>query len=105
MYRLSSCELGLRTNGGAQGTQYRWRSRQGRPNALLLPKEIERHCRPDGEGDALLRRAITHLHLSARAYHRVLKVARTIADLAQSEVLAAGHVAEAVGYRRGMDRM
>ena len=80
-------------------------ARQGRPNALLLPKEIERHCRPDGEGDALLRRAITHLNLSARAYHRVLKVARTIADLAQSEVLAAGHVAEAVGYRRGMDRI
>ncbi|MEO8135406.1 MAG: ATP-dependent protease, partial [Betaproteobacteria bacterium] len=56
-------------------------------------------------GDALLRQAIALLNLSARAYHRVLKVARTIADLAEAESIAAGHVAEAVGYRRGMDRM
>jgi magnesium chelatase family protein len=78
-------------------------ARQGKPNALLTPTEIDRHCQPDGAGDALLRQAIARLNLSARAYHRVLKVARTIADLAQAEVLAAGHVAEAVGYRRGMD--
>jgi magnesium chelatase family protein len=80
-------------------------ARQGKPNALLTPKEIDRHCQPDAEGDALLRQAIARLNLSARAYHRVLKVARTIADLAQAEALASRHVAEAIGYRRGMDRV
>jgi magnesium chelatase family protein len=80
-------------------------ARQGKPNALLTPKEIDRHCQPDAEGDALLRHAIARLNLSARAYHRVLKVARTIADLAQAEALASRHVAEAIGYRRGMDRV
>jgi magnesium chelatase family protein len=80
-------------------------SRQGKPNALLTPKEIDRHCQPDAGGDALLRQAIARLNLSARAYHRVLKVARTIADLAQADALAASHVAEAIGYRRGMDRV
>jgi magnesium chelatase family protein len=78
-------------------------ARQGKANALLTPKEIDWHCQPDAEGDALLRRAIARLNLSARAYHRVLKVARTIADLARADALAASHVAEAIGYRRGMD--
>jgi len=52
----------------------------------------------------LLRQAITKLNLSARAYHRVLKLARTIADLAGSEAIAAAHVAEAIQYRK-LDRM
>ena len=63
------------------------------------------HCQLDSQGEALLRQAILHLNLSARAYHRVLKVARTIADLAQIETVDMPHVAEAIGYRRGMDRM
>jgi magnesium chelatase family protein len=80
------------------------RVRQGKPNAQLQPKEIERLCRPDAQGEALLKNAFARLSLSARAYHRILKVARTIADLAAAEDLAAGHVAEAIGYRR-LDRM
>ena len=79
--------------------------RQGKPNALLTPREIDRHCLPDAGGDALLRQAIARLNLSARAYHRVLKVARTIADLALAATLQANHVAEAIGYRRGMDHL
>ena len=71
---------------------------------VLTPKEIDRHCLPDAHGDALLRQAIARLHLSARAYHRVLKVARTIADLARVDALTASHVAKAIGYRRGIDR-
>jgi magnesium chelatase family protein len=78
--------------------------RQGKPNALLTASEIERHCQPDEAGDSLLRRAIARFNLSARAYHRVLKVARTIADLAEADALAASHISEAIGYRRGMDR-
>ena len=80
------------------------RVRQGKLNAQLQPKEIERLCRPDAQGEALLKNAFARLSLSARAYHRILKVARTIADLAAAEDLAASHVAEAIGYRR-LDRM
>jgi len=77
--------------------------RQGKSNALLGVKEIEAVCRPDAGGEALLRQAIGRLNLSARAYHRVLKVARTIADLAGSSGVATAHVAEAIQYRR-LDR-
>jgi magnesium chelatase family protein len=79
-------------------------TRQGKPNARLAPREVEAHCVPDAKGAALLAHAMTRLSLSARAYHRILKVARTIADLAGSASIAAPHVAEAVAYRR-FDRM
>jgi magnesium chelatase family protein len=74
--------------------------RQGRPNALLSVKEIEIHCIAEPKGEQLARQAITRLGLSARAYHRILKVARTIADLAGAATISAAHVAEAVQYRR-----
>src|SRR5881296_121957 len=74
--------------------------RQGKPNSQLQPKEVERWCAPDAPGEALLKNAFARLSLSARAYHRILKVARTIADLAAAETLSAAHVAEAIGYRR-----
>jgi len=57
----------------------------------------------DAESEALLKQAFARLSLSARAYHRILKVARTIADLAAADALSASHVAEAVSYRR-LDR-
>jgi len=82
----------------------RQRARQGKPNAQLQPREIERLCRLDARGEALLKRALARLSLSARAYHRILKVARTIADLAGDEEIGAPHVAEAIGYRR-LDRL
>jgi magnesium chelatase family protein len=56
-------------------------------------------CRPDAQGKALLRQAVERIGLSARGYDRVLKVARTIADLAGAEAVAADHVAEAIQYR------
>jgi magnesium chelatase family protein len=74
--------------------------RQGHPNALLEPGAIDRHCTTDREGDRLLRHALARLLLSARAYHRVLRVARTIADLAGAATIAAEHIAEAIQYRR-----
>ncbi len=79
-------------------------ARQAKPNARLSSREIESHCAPDTAGAALLAQAMARLSLSARAYHRILKVARTIADLAGSPGIAAPHVAEAVAYRR-FDRM
>jgi magnesium chelatase family protein len=74
--------------------------RQGVANALLGPGEIDRVCATDREGDQLLRHALARLLLSARAYHRVLRVARSIADLAGRAEIAAEHVAEAIQYRR-----
>lgn len=79
-------------------------ARQGKPNGRLQPREVERLCQPDAHAEALLRNAFARLSLSARAYHRILKVARTIADLGGSDDLEAAHVAEAIGYRR-MERM
>lgn len=75
-------------------------TRQGKPNAQLTANEIDTICAPDTQGAALLQQAITRLNLSARAYHRVLKVARTIADLADDKNIVAPHIAEAVQYRR-----
>ncbi len=74
--------------------------RQGKANAALGTKEIENYCEPDEVGQGLLKSAIAKLDLSARAYHRILKVARTIADMAGDDDIASVHIAEAVQYRR-----
>ena len=74
--------------------------RQGKTNSELGVKETERYCRPDGKGELLIRQAIGTLNLSARAYHRVLRMARSIADLEQSPKITSDHVAEAIQYRR-----
>ena len=76
--------------------------RQGKPNAQLTPTEIDTHCTPDAAGASLLGQALARLNLSARAYHRVLKVARSIADLGGVNQIGAAHIAEAVQYRRGL---
>ena len=86
-----------------EAARQRQLTRQGKPNAQLTVTEIDALCAPDVQGAALLQQAITRLNLSARAYHRVLKVARSIADLAGSENILTSHIAEAVQYRR-MDR-
>ena len=77
-------------------------ARQGVANAFLEAGAIDERCHPDAEGALLLRTAMTRLGWSARAYHRVLKVARTVADLEASDPVLAHHVAEAIGYRRGL---
>ncbi len=77
--------------------------RQGKNNNRLGPREIERFCAAEEKAGALLKQAIGKLHLSARAYHRVLKLARTIADLAGEATIGVTHVAEAIQYRR-LDR-
>jgi magnesium chelatase family protein len=83
--------------GAARGRQL---ERQGRPNGVLSTAEVDRHCAPDAHGARLLEQAVSRLGFSARAYHRVLKVARTIADLAGDRDIAAADVAEAIQYRR-----
>ena len=80
-------------------------SRNGTPycNGRLGSEEMRRWCLPGSEGRRLVRRAVRALGLSARGYHRILRVARTIADLGESEGVRAPHVAEAIQYRSPAD--
>ncbi|MGB9673601.1 MAG: ATP-binding protein, partial [Anaerolineales bacterium] len=68
-------------------------------NAEMSPAQVRRYCVLDEAGKNLMRTAMSRLQLSARAYHRVLKLARTIADLAGADVINAVHLAEALQYR------
>jgi magnesium chelatase family protein len=72
-------------------------------NAQMGARDLKRHCRINSDGEKLLETAINKLGLSARAYSRVLKVSRTIADLAGSEEIQSAHIAEAIQYR-SLDR-
>ncbi len=72
-------------------------------NAHMTARDLRRHCRLTAPVEILLRDAVTRLGLSARAYHRVLKIARTIADLDQAAELTTAHVSEAIQYR-SLDR-
>jgi magnesium chelatase family protein len=72
-------------------------------NAQMGSAQVRQFCRLDEESEQLLKNAFTRLHLSARAYDRVLKVARTIADLEESETIRINHLAEALQYR-SLDR-
>jgi magnesium chelatase family protein len=76
--------------------------RQGYANSLLNTRAIDTYCRADQRGEALLQQAMQKFSWSARAYHRVLKLARTIADLAGSELIQPPHIAEAIQYRRAL---
>jgi magnesium chelatase family protein len=69
----------------------------------MRPREIRQHCALDSGGAALLQAAVHSLNLSARAYDRILKVARTIADLEQANRIEAPHLQEAISYR-SLDR-
>jgi magnesium chelatase family protein len=72
-------------------------------NAHMAPRDLRSFCRVSDAADGLLKSAITRLRLSARAYHRILKIARTLADLVGSADIQPAHVSEAVQYR-SLDR-
>lgn len=96
----SSGETSLTIQSRVETAHQRQLARQQKANARLSVTEIDTFCTPDAEGLALLQQAISRLNLSARAYHRVLKVARTIADMEDSTTVSVAHIAEAVQYRR-----
>ncbi len=75
-------------------------ARQGKPNAQLTSRDVSQHATPDEHGEVLLKQAISRLGLSARGYHRILKIARSIADLAGEARVLSRHIAEAIQYRR-----
>ncbi|MCI0666964.1 MAG: YifB family Mg chelatase-like AAA ATPase [Methylococcaceae bacterium] len=77
--------------------------RCGQANAALTATEIKKYCRLSDAAHDLIEQAMNRFGLSNRAYHRILKVARTIADLAASENIELNHVSEAIGYRK-LDR-
>jgi magnesium chelatase family protein len=81
----------------------RYREERASSNAELEPRQLERYCAVTEEADRLLKLAIQELGFSARAYHKSLKVARTIADLEDKDGIEAAHISEAIGYR-ALDR-
>jgi len=99
----SSQAIRQRIEGARQRQGERFAGRNLYCNAHMTPKDLREHCTLSEEAKGLLRAAINQLSLSARAYDRILKVARTIADLEGAEAIGLAHMAEAVQYR-SLDR-
>ena len=96
----SSAAIRARVVRAREVQAVRFRGAQGvHTNAMMNAAMLREYCRPDAASAALLERARERLNLSARAYDRILKVARTIADLDGSEKIVAHHLAEAIQYR------
>ncbi len=94
----SSADVRARVNAARERQRARFAD-SSRCNARMQTKELRQFCAPDAEGDALLKAAFDTMHLSARSYDRILRVARTIADLEGSDAIRADHIAEAIQYR------
>jgi magnesium chelatase family protein len=95
----SSGEIRKRVTRARQIQSQRFKDSPVYSNARMNPRQTREFCVLDREAENILKSAIVHLKLSARAYDKVLKVARTIADLEGSEIILARHVAEATQYR------
>ena len=99
----SSSEIRQRVLKARVKQMSRFDGRQFKTNRFLRPKELKQYCKLDSKGQRLVGMAIRELGLSARAYFKILKIGRTIADLAGEEAMGEDHVAEAIQYR-ALDR-
>jgi magnesium chelatase family protein len=79
--------------------QERFRGTRLTCNAEMTPNEVREYCQVEESSQGLLKAAMQQLNLSARAFHRILKLARTIADMEKSDIISASHLAEAIQYR------
>ena len=95
----SSSEIRERVNRARAVQTARYKDKGITANAHMGQPELKAHCRLDEDAEALMKGAFDRLGLTARSYDRILRVARTIADLDESEQIEAGHLAEAIGYR------
>jgi magnesium chelatase family protein len=75
-------------------------TRYGQPNHMMDNRAVDRFCQLDKIGEQVMQQAMERLGLSARAFHRILKISRTIADLAEEETISPAYLKEAIGYRR-----
>ena len=99
--RLAESSEAIRTRGEAAraGQRGRFENTSLAANAEMGPTEVRKVCQLSEEGRALVKAAMAQLGMSARAFHRILKLARTIADLAGSDDIETTHLAEAIQYR------
>jgi magnesium chelatase family protein len=98
-FREDSKAVKRRVKKARRLQQKRYQKYGIRCNAELSPKLLKKYCRLDSKARSLLERAFIHLGMTARAYVSVLKIARTIADLEESEKIKTNHIAEAIQYR------
>ena len=94
----SSAAVRERVNAAREKQRARFSDR-AMSNARMQAKELRAFCAPDAEGEALMKAAFDTMHLTARSYDRILRVARTIADLEGADTIRADHLAEAIQYR------
>ncbi|MBI5787551.1 MAG: YifB family Mg chelatase-like AAA ATPase [Candidatus Schekmanbacteria bacterium] len=99
----NSGDIRQRVNNARKIQQGRFQKEKFHSNAFMPTRAIKKYCQLSPESQNLLQTALTRMNLSARAYHRILKVARTIADLAGMENINSAHLAEAIQYRN-LDR-
>ena len=95
----SSSQVRQRTRAARELQRERFNGTQILDNSEMGPTEVYQYCQMDESAESLVQSAMQQMHLSARAYHRILKVSRTIADLGESETIGISHVAEALQYR------
>ena len=104
LQNLQGGETSTQVRERVQAARNRQQQRQGKINHALSGREVDAHCVLSDKDQRLLNAAMERFKLSARAYHRILKVARTIADLAASEAIGTVHLTEALSYR-ALDRL